>query len=211
MKWLVRLAGLGLIAYSASLIISELVVSQQFVRHFFTDIKGPVPFYAINTTLSVFLLWSTGLIFAVCLAATEDRLQSKTERRFYLSQVLLFFALGFDDRFLIHEHLGGILHLNDALIIGAYGIAEIFLLFALGNLRQRTSQTRRYLLAAGLLFGAMVIIDGFFPREMVPRLSLEDLAKTWSTVFLFLFAWGELGQALARLRLEGAHKCRTDG
>jgi hypothetical protein len=77
--WLVLLG-----IYSIVLIVIEILVSQEFVRNFFTDITGPVPFYAINTSLSVFLLLATVLTFAVCLICIEGDEQSKTlQRQFY--------------------------------------------------------------------------------------------------------------------------------
>ena len=57
-----------LIAYSLALVGIEWCTSQDYVRNFVCDIDGPVPFYAVNTTLSVFLLWATALLFAICLA-----------------------------------------------------------------------------------------------------------------------------------------------
>ena len=89
--------------YSAALIVVELRTSQDFVRNYFTDIEGPVPFFAVNTTISVFLLWSTALMFVVCLA-TIDGVSNETRIRwFFISQVVVFAYLGFDDRFIYEE------------------------------------------------------------------------------------------------------------
>ena len=55
-----------LAVYSVVLIVIEWQTSQPYVRQFFTDIKGDVFFYAINTTFSVFLLWATALLFGIC-------------------------------------------------------------------------------------------------------------------------------------------------
>jgi hypothetical protein len=95
-----------LVVYSAVLIGVELSTSQAFVRNFFTDIEGPVHFYAVNTTLTVALLWGAALLFAVCVVCTEGLPDAAQPRWFYLSQVLMFAFLGFDDRFQFHEWAG---------------------------------------------------------------------------------------------------------
>ena len=100
--------------------------------------------------------------------------------------------LGFDDRFQIHEWLGSRLGIEDALIILALAIVELLLLLTLGKLTERPKGTRYYIYLAALFLGLMILIDGWVPRELVPRLSLEDLSKTWATVFIFLFAWSIL-------------------
>lgn len=58
-----------LILYFAILIFLEITISQEFVRNFFADIEGSVHFYAINNSLSVYLLLSTALMFAASLIA----------------------------------------------------------------------------------------------------------------------------------------------
>ena len=189
MKWTLRMGLIMLSIYSAVLIMIEVWISQDFARNFFTDITGPVRFYAINTTISVFLLWSTALIFAI-IVCLEDSKQKRDDRNFYLSQILIFAFLGFDDRFLVHEWLGVVLGFNDALILLSVGIMEVVLLLTLGNLRQQRKRTRYYIYLAAFFFILMIVIDGLLPREIVPRLSIEDLAKTWAAAFLFLFSWG---------------------
>ncbi|MEJ7840938.1 MAG: hypothetical protein WKF95_04150 [Rubrobacter sp.] len=188
-RW-VRWAGIAALgAYSVALIAVEIKISQNFARHFFTDITGPVRFYAVNTTLSVFLLWSTALVFAGCFICTRDNGQHRRERAFYLSQVLMFGFLGFDDRFLLHEALGAKVAFSDALILFGVGALELGLLITLGGLAgAHRGRDRRYLYLAALFFALMVAIDGLLPREMVPRLSLEDLSKTWAGALLFMFA-----------------------
>ena len=57
---------LVLVIYSVVLLAIEWNHSQEFVRNYFTDIVGPDRFYAINTTLCVFLLGGTALLFLVC-------------------------------------------------------------------------------------------------------------------------------------------------
>lgn len=95
----------------------------------------------------------------------------------------------FDDRFLIHEKLGHILGINDAFLILGLGVVEILLILTWGEFLTWKQSTKNNLLKAAICLGIMLIVDGAFPSEMVVRLSLEDLAKTWANVFLFLFSW----------------------
>ena len=174
--------------YSAVLLLFDIFVSQEYARNFFTDIEGPVKFYAINTTLSVFLLWATALIFVVNFLLIKDHNQQKTERNFYLSQVLIFGMLGFDDRFLVHEWFGTKLHIDDSLILLGIGLVQVIILATWGRMFLR----KPYIIYLGLgaiSFLVMVIVDGLVPDKMAGRLALEDLAKTWGGAFLFLFAW----------------------
>lgn len=175
--------------YSAVLISLEIQFSQAFVRHFFTDIEGPLPFYAINTSLAVFLQLATALMFAVSLVSLERSEKNKQERRFYWSQLIIFGFLALDDRFLFHEKLGARLGIEDAFILLCFGVLEVILLLTLGNFIKRAKPAKRYIYAAATFFLSMFFFDAFLPQKMVLRLSLEDLSKTWADTFLFLFAW----------------------
>ncbi|MGL5835867.1 MAG: hypothetical protein ACRC1Z_21950 [Waterburya sp.] len=188
-KLYARLWLLLLVAYSVILMFVEIKTSQDFVRNFFTDIEGSVPFYAINTTLTIFLLWATSLMFMVNLALLAIEKINTSQVFFYRSQACFFCYLGFDERFLVHESIGYFLGINDALVILGLGIIELIFIASWGNYQKWSNATRFYLLEAAICFGLMVIIDGAFPQDMVLRLSLEDLAKTWANVFLFLFSW----------------------
>ena len=187
-----------LIVYTITLFYIEEHTSQQFVRNFFTDIKGPVFFYAINTSLSVFLLWSTALIFAVCLLCIEPR-QVQPEKSFYFSQIGLFWWLGCDDRFLIHEHLShwGI---SEIYIMLSLSLLELYFLITLGQLNKQPPSAIFYLGLGAIFTGIMMVIDTFMPAQMMLRLSAEDLSKLWGTFFLFLFAWEILKYKIQQLR-----------
>lgn len=227
--------GLVLLAvYSIVLIVIEWQTSQLYVRQFFTDIKGDVFFYAVNTTFSLFLLWATALLFGVCLLCLNQerhfqhsssptqknnrcqfpigslkfwKLSSVAEPEvkrcqaywFYLSQVIMFAYLGFDERFLIHETIGLWLGRNDAYLLLGLGLVEVGLLVLLGNLREKPKTARYFLYSAAVLFAMMVVIDAKFPSQMVLRLSLEELTKLWADVCLVLFAWEILRQHIHRL------------
>jgi len=186
--------------YSLIIIVLELKFGQAYIRHYMTDIEGPVRFYAINTSISVFLQWACALLFLLAITITEDWSGRGHDRLFYISQVLLFLYLGVDDRFRVHEPLGGIVGFNDAFILLIIGAGELAVLYFLGNLKQYPKKVTIYLLIAGVFFGAMVFIDGFVPSELVLRLSLEDLTKAWASFFLFLFAWEICRDNIKRLR-----------
>ena len=188
--------------YCVILISIEINVSQEYVRNFFTDIQGEVPFYAINTSLSVFLLLATSLIFSIVLATLPSEDNNSKKVLFYRSQIVLFGYLALDDRFLIHEYVGHVLGINDALIIAGFGMVEVVLILAFGGYMHWSKTTRNYLLAAAACSALMIIIDGAFPSEMIPRLSLEDLSKTWANTFLFMFSWSILMHNINTLKLK---------
>lgn len=189
-----------LTAYSLALLYAEFMFSQDFVRKYFAEIRGPTRLYAINTTLSTFLLWATALVFGVSIMCMEGKTPKKKEMIFYISQVLLFIYLGLDDRLRLHELIGGDLGINDAFIILGFGILEIGLIVFLGDLGKRPRRVRIYLYVAAILFGVMVFVDAFLPRHMILRLSCEDLSKMWADVFLFLFAWEICLNHIAQLK-----------
>jgi len=184
-------------AYSVALILAELLISQDYVRLYLTDIIGPVdtqivPFYAVNTTLTCFLLLGTALLFFLTERFSNREQASLRERLFLRTQVVLFAVLGCDDRFQLHEALGLLLKINDALVIAFWGVLELAALIWLGRIYRRTPKARAFVLTAALLFLAMVLIDGWVPEDLAPRLSVEDLLKMWAIVFLFLFGLEEL-------------------
>ncbi|MCP4210963.1 MAG: hypothetical protein GY764_05730, partial [Halieaceae bacterium] len=54
-----------LVIYSLVMLAIEANTSQAFVRNYFSDIEGEAPFYGINTSISVFFLWATALLFVI--------------------------------------------------------------------------------------------------------------------------------------------------
>jgi hypothetical protein len=188
-----------LAVYSLTLMVIEWQTSQDFVRQFVTDIgEDKILFYGINTTLSVFLLWATAILFGICLLCV-NKIKERKDYLFYLSQIIMFAYLGFDDRFLIHEQIGAWLGRNDAYLILGLGLIEIGLLVWLGNLRQKTKAARVFLYSAAVFFAIMVVIDAKFPSQMLLRLSLEDITKLWADICLALFAYEILKQRIAQL------------
>jgi hypothetical protein len=187
--------------YSVSLIAVEVCTSQDYVRHYFSDITGPVPFFAINTTLSVFLLWGTALLFGVCIAATPATPAFRSRRLFFLSQVAVFAYLGFDDRFMFHETIGKWFDVADHYILGLVATAQAVLVATLA--RENIPQKAWHRLGAAVgLFFVMLFFDAIVPHDMLLRLTVEDVAKTWACVFFFLYAWETLMSCLKQLQTD---------
>ena len=185
--------------YSSVLLFIEAKTSQDFVRNFFTDIEGPIPFYAINTSLSVFLFWATAVVFAVCLLCI-DTTKMKREKLFYISQIFMFFWLGFDDRFMVHEYLSQ--WTRESYIMLGLGIVEAYFLIALGQLRQQPRSVLFYLIAGAFWTGSMTLADHLFPSKMLFRLSIEDLSKSWGAFCLFFFGWEILRYRIQALKIQ---------
>jgi hypothetical protein len=172
-----------------TLLVIEWQFSYKIAKYFFADIEGPVPFYAINTSLTFSVLWATALVFTICLQCI-DKTKESQDYFFYISQVIMFFYLGMDERFMIHERLGRWFNFNDAYWLLFLGFVEIGLLLKLGDIYNKPS--RNLVFIAALLFAVMIVIDATFPKYLLFRLSLEDLSKLWSAILLFLFAWDTL-------------------
>ena len=203
-----------LACYSLTLIVVEWQTSQDYVRHFFTDIEGARPLYAINTTLSVALLWATALMFAVCLACTRDE-SDRRLRWFFWSQLFVFGYLGVDDRFKFHETLAVMLDVGDHYVLALVAAFEVACLFWLGRIIVLRRRVAFRLVVASGLFAVMLFVDACLPHDLVLRLSIEDLAKTWAAVFFLLFAWevfsGQLRELKARaMSLPAAARTELD-
>lgn len=117
---------------------------------------------------------------------------------FYRSQVVFFGYLALDDRFLIHEKINR--HLNEFLFWLGLGILELIFIAIWGNFVCWNNRIKINLYKAAFCFALMVAIDTFYPSEMIPRLSLEDLSKTWANTFLFLFSWEIFKHNIALLK-----------
>lgn len=184
-----------LITYTVVLLCVEWNTSQDYVRNYLSDIEGPVPFYGVNTTLSVALLWGTALLFAVCATCISDAPDSWTLRLFFLSQLAVFAYLGLDDRFKLHERVAWRLGIPDHYILIVVALIEVTMLATVGR-KVLKGRAGTCLLIASALFGFMLYVDACLPHDMRMRLSIEDLAKTWASFFFFLFAWYVFRQCL---------------
>ena len=195
-----------LVVYSTIMICINWFWPASCVRYFLTDIVSSsaeyefLPLYAVNTSLSVFLLWAGAVLFMMawrCLPAEEC---GGREETFLVSQMLIFFYLGCDDRFLIHEGLSDTLGMKDALFFGALGLLELFFLLRFGRLFSRSRKIMIDVILAGFFFGIMFLADVVMPYRMKMHLSIEDIAKLWSAVFLFKFAWDTCSEKIERLK-----------
>lgn len=193
--WLL-FAALGL--YSAALIGIELCTSQDYVRHYVSDVEGPVRFYAVNTTLSVFMLWATALLFGVGLWCASRGNETVRTRWFLATQIAIFAWLGLDDRFRIHEYIAAHGGFGDHYVLLAVGAVELLCLSLLGWNIVFQRSVLIWLGAASLFFVVMLIFDAVVPHDAVLRLSVEDVAKTWAAMCFCLFAWNILSQQMER-------------
>lgn len=174
--------------YSAALLWTELRTSQAYVRQFFTDIEGDVLFYAVNTSLSIFLLAGAGLLL-IFAALTGNVGGTGRARPFLLSQGAMFALLAFDDRFQLHERIGYRLGIGDHFVMLGWAVAELVLLVLFCRPRHLTIKMAAFFAAGTFCFGLMMVFDALMPSGMVLRLSIEDLAKTWGAAMFFAFGW----------------------
>jgi hypothetical protein len=195
-----------LIGYTLIVAATEFFGSQRAARHFLTDVVSPcpefghLPLYASNTSFSVFLFWAGAVLFLVARSCLKPPERGGREEIFLVSQALIFFFLGFDDRFMMHEGLSDTIGFKDWLFFGILGALEGFCLLVPGRLFQRGGKALLNIVLAGGFFGLMMFADVILPHDMFMRLSIEDLAKLWSAVFLFKFAWDICAEKIDALK-----------
>ncbi len=182
--------------YSLVMLAIEANTSQAFVRNYFADIEGEAPFYGINTSISVFFLWATALLFVISHCYLEKSEQNRTRGLFYLSQIAFFAYLGLDDRFKIHEGIGWRMDIADHYILMVAGVGQLVALLLWGRSTLEERRTFRYLCLGGALSVAMLAVDALGPEMMFMRLSIEDLCKTWASFFFFLYSWAAMHERL---------------
>lgn len=183
-----RLFVLGLTAYSAVLLLVEWQTSQEFVRHYFSDIEKGRPFFAINTTLSAFLLLGAAilLVFAASSGVAET---VKGAKLFAWSQAAMLSLLAFDDRFQLHEALAYRLEIADHFLMLTWAGIELILLAVLSRPMAVPMKAVGHFSAGVCLFVLMMVFDALVPHDMIMRLSIEDLAKSWAAAMFFASAW----------------------
>jgi hypothetical protein len=196
MKWtgITIFTLLGL--YSAALLLVDVQLGQDVARGYFSDIVTGTDyslpcraFFGINTTLSVVLLSGIALLFLSCIGLGQHTENQGGQVYFEWSQVFFFLFLACDERLLIHERMGSLLKCDDSLLIAGLGLVELFLLFLVGGVLRKPWRVKGWLIPAAACFAVMVCIDGLFPPCMRGRLALEDLSKTWASLFLLIYAW----------------------
>lgn len=188
LKPIAWLFALLLAVYSIVLGVIELRTSQDFVRHFFTDIEGEVLFHAVNTTLSAGLLGGAALLLAFASLSGGETVGARA-RSFLLSQSAMFGLLALDDRFQLHERIGYRLGVADHYVMLVWAATELALLALFCRPQFVTVRMAALFVAGTGCFGLMLVFDALVPHDMVLRLSIEDLAKAWGAALFFAFAW----------------------
>jgi len=178
----------GLLAYSTAIFFAEGIGGQPQARWYLTDIDAQGPFYGVNTSVCSWLLAGSGLVFLLSVFVSRLQASGGQRKAFFVLQAVLFFYLALDERFLLHEHLGGWLRVGDAYILLALGLAEVIVLVKWRSLLTTAPRARRWLWPAAGFFALMVLVDALLPSDLHFRLSVEDLSKTWATVCMFCFA-----------------------
>jgi hypothetical protein len=192
--------------YTLAVAAVEFFVSSKCVRYFLTDIisaspdYGHLPLYAVNTTLSVFFLWAGSVLFLMARACLKPAEHGGKEEIFLASQMIMFFYLGFDDRFMLHEGLSDTVGLKDWLFFGVLGGLEAVFLLRYGKIFSRSRKALIDIVLAGFFFSIMFAVDIVTPYNMKMHLSIEDLSKLWSAVFLFKFAWDTCAEKIEKLK-----------
>ncbi|MET0376091.1 MAG: hypothetical protein ABW128_17775 [Rhizorhabdus sp.] len=165
----------------------EAQTSQVYVRNYFTDIEGPVVFYAVNTTLSSGLLYTTFLLLAFSVLADPARWDGQAT--LFLTQALFCLYLAIDDRFKFHERLTDLTGVNDPYIMAGISLAVLGAYLIMWRPWMFTWPMAVALTAAAGFFFVMLVFDALMPHDMFMRLSIEDLSKTWSAFMFAFLAW----------------------
>ncbi|MET0374245.1 MAG: hypothetical protein ABW128_08305 [Rhizorhabdus sp.] len=165
----------------------EAQTSQAYVRNYFTDIEGPVVFYAVNTTLSSGLLYTTFLLLVFSVLADPTRWDGQA--KLFLTQALFCLYLAVDDRFKFHERLTDLTGVNDPYIMAGTSLAVLGAYLVLWRPWMFTWPMAVALMAAAGFFFVMLVFDALMPHDMFMRLSIEDLSKTWSAFMFAFLAW----------------------
>ena len=181
---------------SVALLLMDVRLGQESVRGIFSDIVPGTDYwlpyqalFGINTTLTVCMLTGISLLFLFCAGLGRHMSIRGAHMGFLWFQALFFLYLACDERLLIHEKIGSLLSINDAIWILALGVVELLVLVFIGDVVRLPWRIKGWLLAAATGFSIMVCVDALFPSQMPGRLALEDLSKTWAIIFLLIYAW----------------------
>ena len=183
-----------LIIYSITLIATEIFSTNDLAPSLFSPISkvdGSLiseHFYAVNTTLSVFLYWSVALVFVICMLFSEEEQGVTREQYFYLTQVLIFILMGMSYRFMLHKMIAAWFGFAPGCLILGLAIFEFFLVVNYNNsYPAATIGAPLYLAFAFWLLVA--ILETFGETKFTGHLSLANLSRTWSGILFFCFAW----------------------
>lgn len=189
-KFWIRFTFLSIVtAYCLGLVITEWLTSPQYVENFFTEIRGPVMLYGINTTFSSFFLLATSMMFVLALVMERNQDYTPEYTRFFFAQFIIFFYIGMNDRFYFHEIFALKTPIIEALTYSIlFGILLlIYLTWGLNFLKHPKISSNLFLALLFFLFTA--ILDTLHTVAIPFHASLVGITKTLSCVFIFLFSW----------------------
>lgn len=146
--------------------------------------------FGVYTTLSATLLWASGLYFAIALSFSNESTEPKSIL-FLGSRVAVFGYLGPDDRIQAHEWIALKIsthsyYVGDNYILLTVGLLEIGSLWFLGRRYLFKLNVFILLALAASLFVIMIVFDAAMPQDMMLRLTIEDLCKSWAGLAFFV-------------------------
>lgn len=178
-----------LIVYSAILLGVEWSNGQTYVRQYFTDIEGDVKFYAVNTTLSSGMLAASGLL---CAFLARYAAATRTARMLFAGQAAFCLWSAADDRFQFHEAAALWAGTGDGYIMASIAVANAIWYAVWFRPRNFNMRMAVLLFLAAAFYVVMLFFDTSMPHDMLWRLSIEDLCKTWSSFCFFTMSWEAL-------------------
>lgn len=178
-----------LILFSIIIITLEFRFGQEYVRHYLTDLKGPVFFYGIQTTITTVLLVIISYNFVLTYFFAKN-IPSKPGnfRLFFLAQTLIFLFLAIDERFMIHERLAFFLNIHDAIPLLTIAAFQLLIFLYYRDYCKSLVYWSSPIVLGSICFAVMIAIDTFAPLHADLRLSFEDLFKLWGIFFFFRYS-----------------------
>ena len=115
--------------YSAAMAAIELCMGKDHITGYFSDIVAGNDYplfhkvmYGMNTSIGVAVLTVIAALFLVCVSIRQYTSVSSARPWFECSQVLFFLFAACDERFMIHEKLGHMTHVDDSVYVGLLGV-----------------------------------------------------------------------------------------
>jgi hypothetical protein len=177
------------IFYTILFLALNISCSQEQISYYFADISGPVIFYAVNTTFSVLLLWSTGLIFFLCFIIEIETTKELRRIAFYFSQIIVFWFLAADQRFMLHDFLGEAFQIHKAYILLFWGCLEGLALTWSESFHKASLLAKFNIFIGAFLFFCMFLVSAFIPPDVIMFETTKDMLKIWSSLFILLFSF----------------------
>lgn len=179
-----------LLVFSVVILSLEFNYGQDYVRHYLTDIEGPVLFFGLQTTITTILLVIISYNFALAFRYAKVTSEApKHMRFFFLSQILVFMYLAVDERFMFHERIAYILGIHDALFLFSIAVGQLVVFLYFWRYCKTLIYWNSPLVLGALCFVAMLFIDAFGAEDARMRLSSEDLFKLWAIFFFFRYSF----------------------